>query len=317
MMIEIQNNIYTDNLNENEYLNSSNIEKHSDNELLNYALHYAKIGYSVIPLHNVIINKEFKRCSCVNGKNCETAGKHPRTRFGHKEATTSESIIKKWWTSCPNANIGILTGIDTGIFVLDIDVRHGGEYSLENIKDYYRHQLNDNYDCENTITAYSGSGGRHLIYKHPIDFKIHSSGSKIDAGLDIKSEESYIVAPPSNHWSGRKYSWHGVNTAITDAPNWIIHEVLTSEKEPNTSNNMGLKLAFAEKVPNGERNIYLFKQASGLVNSFPEKTGLEILLKKNKEKLIEPLPEKEVERIAKNTWKVYGKLSGFDRGLRK
>lgn len=322
-MIEINNNensINTNNVDdveEIEYLNSNNIVKVTDNDLLNHALHYAKLGYPVIPLHYVIINQDFKRCSCKDGKYCDKPGKHPRTRFGHKDATTNENQILYWWTKCPNANIGILTGVKTGVFVLDIDFRHGGKNSFEELKDYYRHKLKDKYDCEATLTDYSGGGGRHLIYQHPMEYKISSSESKIDSGLDIKGEESYIVAAPSNHWSGGKYTWHGVNTEITEAPNWLIYEILKSQDKSIVGKSNTSKLAFGERIPESERNSYLAAQARGLVNSYSEKAGLEILLKKNNEKLEEPLSEREVERIAKKTWKKFGKNQNREIALEK
>jgi hypothetical protein len=318
-MIEINNNscISACNADEIEYLNSNNIVKVTDNNLLNYAFHYAKLGYPVIPLHNVVLNKDFKRCSCSDWKTCDKPGKHPRTRHGHKDATTNENQILKWWTYYPNANIGILTGIETGIFVLDIDLKHDGENSLEELKDYYRHKLKDKYDCEETLTAYTGSGGRHLLYKHPMDFKINSSESRIDAGLDIKGEESYIVAAPSNHWSEGEYSWHGVNTAITEAPNWLIYEILRLQNESAVDKSNTSEVTSVERIPERERNSYLSAQARGLVNSFSEKDGLRILLKKNKDKLIEPLSEKEVERIVKKTWRRFGKNQNREMGLKK
>lgn len=306
-MIELKNK-------ESKYLNSNNIEKAADNDLLNHALHYASLGFLVIPLHNIIFSKGFKRCSCSEGTNCRKPGKHPRTWKGHKDATTNPDIILKWWTNSPDANIGIVTGKKTGIFVLDIDYKYGGEYSLEELKDDYRNTLKDYYDCEGTLTAYTGSGGRHLIYKHPI-YEIKSSESIIGLGLDIKGEESYIVAPPSNHWSGGTYYWHGVNTEITEAAGWLIHEILTSSEKLIVSKNNYSKETFGGKISNGNRNSYLSRQARGLVNSHSEKVGRKILLKKNIENFDNPLPEKEVDEIVKKTWKKFGKFQNRDGGI--
>ena len=304
-----------DNFEEIEYLNSNNIVRVIDNELLNHALHYAKLGYPVIPLHNVITEKGFIRCSCSKGQYCVKPGKHPRTRHGLKDATTNQNQILKWWIDCPHANIGILTGIETGIIVLDIDVKHDGENSFENLKKYYKYELKDKYDCEGTLTAYTGSGGRHLIYQHPMNFKISSSNSRIDAGLDIKGEASYIVATPSNHCSGRQYSWHGVNTAISAAPNWLIYEILKLQDNSIAVKSDTSKASFAQRIAEGDRNSYLSAQARGLVNSYSEKAGLEILLKKNKANLVKPLPEEEVHGIVKKTWKIFEKNQNRDNGL--
>ncbi|HEY0428428.1 MAG TPA: bifunctional DNA primase/polymerase [Pyrinomonadaceae bacterium] len=301
---------------QDEFLNAKSIVRITENEILNHALYYAKIGYPVLPLHNVIINKSFVRCSCKDWKNCLRQGKHPRTRFGHKEATIDEDKIKDWWKTFPNANIAILTGITTGIFVLDIDIQHGGEHSFEEIKDFYRLKLKDNYDCEATLTTLTGSGGRHLYFKHPLKIQINGSTSLIDKGLDIRGEENYIIVPPSNHKSGKKYSWFGVNTPIEDAPNWLNYELLTAEKSKifGASGASGATI-LTEQIKDGERNTYLHRQACGLVNSFAEKQVLEILLAKNTKNLINPLPEAEVKRIVKSVWNRYGNSKNM--GLRK
>ncbi len=98
------------------FLNSKDIEQETSNELLNYALHYARSGFPLIPLHNLEKRNRRLLCSCRNGLNCSIAGKHPRTRFGSKDATTDESKILHWWNKNPDANIGLLAGINTGFF---------------------------------------------------------------------------------------------------------------------------------------------------------------------------------------------------------
>ena len=49
--------------------------------------------------------------------------------------------------------------------------------------------------------------------------------------MDIKSDNGYIVAAPSSHVSGGRYQWHGVNTPILDAPDWLIALILLAEDE--------------------------------------------------------------------------------------
>ena len=89
------------------------------NGLLKAALEYAKRGWLVLPLHYP--NGEI--CSCGK-KDCDSPGKHPigqLTPHGFKDATSDPSTIKKWWTDWPKANIGIRTGADSDLIVLDID----------------------------------------------------------------------------------------------------------------------------------------------------------------------------------------------------
>ncbi len=81
----------------NVYLNSNNVENHSKNELLNAALFYAKLKLSVVPLHSFTLRNGAVQCSCRDWKDCDKQAKHPRTRFGHNEATTNTKTIKDWW----------------------------------------------------------------------------------------------------------------------------------------------------------------------------------------------------------------------------
>jgi len=94
------------------------------------ALAYAKLGLPVIPLHNPLPNDV---CSCSKGPDCQSVGKHPRTKNGFKDATTDMAQVEEWWTHWPDANIGIVTGKASGWLVLDIDPGHGGEDSLRKL----------------------------------------------------------------------------------------------------------------------------------------------------------------------------------------
>ena len=65
------------------------------------------------------------RCSC--GKvDCPNPGKHPRFHpedlaHGAHSATLDPDVIARWSERWPDANIGIATGEESGIFVLDCD----------------------------------------------------------------------------------------------------------------------------------------------------------------------------------------------------
>ena len=89
------------------------------------ALEYASRGWPVFPVHVPAGGG----CSCGN-PGCEHVGKHPRTQHGLLDATTDEATIRQWWTDWPDANIGFATGAASGIVVLDIDPRHGGDKTL-------------------------------------------------------------------------------------------------------------------------------------------------------------------------------------------
>jgi hypothetical protein len=96
------------------------------NPLLEAALDYAGMGWRVFPLHSPTADE----CSC--GKpDCRRVGKHPRTSNGLKDASTDPAIIRRWWERWPAANVGIATGPESGVFVLDVDGKQGEESLIE------------------------------------------------------------------------------------------------------------------------------------------------------------------------------------------
>jgi len=89
------------------------------------ALRYAKLGWHVLPLHGISNG----RCTC--GKpDCSSPGKHPRLQNGYKVASKNRKQITRWWKQWPDANVGVCTGVKSGVVVLDIDPRNGGDKSL-------------------------------------------------------------------------------------------------------------------------------------------------------------------------------------------
>lgn len=105
-----------------------------------------------------------------------------------------------WWTTWPDANIGIRTGQVSGIVVLDIDAKNGG---LESWRD-----LQDLHGRVDTLTYYTGGGGLHLYFEAPPD-ELKSTTGDIASGVDTRAEGGYVIAPPSLHISGERYIWEG------------------------------------------------------------------------------------------------------------
>jgi hypothetical protein len=177
--------------------------------LVSAALAYAARGWLVLPLHTPLE----EGCSC--GGDCgASAGKHPRTRHGLKEASRNLDRIWKWWRRWPDANIGILTGSESRIVVLDVDARHDGERSLEILEATYDR-------LPPTLTAHSGGGGRHIYFQHPGGHTPTSAQLDGLSGLDIRGDGGYIVAPPSLHQSGQSYSWVDDVYQLAALPSWL------------------------------------------------------------------------------------------------
>jgi hypothetical protein len=181
------------------------------------ALALASRGWAVFPLHT----PRGGGCSCGR-PGCEDTGKHPRTRNGLKDATTDPEAIARWWGMWPDANIGVRTGQESGIVVLDIDPRHGGDDAL--------HELEQAHGAlPRTVESLTGSGGRHIYFKHP-DRAIPNSVGKLAPGLDVRADGGYVIAPPSVHANGRAYCWLAdsgpSDIELAELPDWLARRLI-------------------------------------------------------------------------------------------
>src|ERR1019366_9649095 len=123
--------------------------------MLKAALRFAKLGWSVFPVHSA----KNGRCSCGD-EDCKNVGKHPRTKHGVKDGTTDGKTMRAWWRRWPHANVGIATGKQSGILVLDIDPRHEGGASLYSL-------LKKHGPLPKRPKVKTGGGGRHYYFEHP------------------------------------------------------------------------------------------------------------------------------------------------------
>lgn len=172
----------------------ASFQSHSNR--VDWAHAYAGRRWHVLPLYTVRDGV----CTCCQdcGKN---AGKHPCVKGGFKVATTDSRQIEEWWRKWPGANIGIATGVVSGLVVPDID----GEEGLALLKSLVaRHG-----PLPRTPTVKTARGW-HFYFALP------ASGVSIPCsaggGLDVRGDGGYVVAPPSVHASGHVYRWcdHGV-----------------------------------------------------------------------------------------------------------
>lgn len=192
------------------------------------AVAYAeKFSWAVLPLWEA---RADGACSCPpNSKTrdqsgqCNAAGKHPRTRNGLLDATTDLRQIDAWWKNAPCANIGIATGLASGLVVLDIDPRNGGDVSLERL-------TAENSALPDTVEALTGGGGRHILFKRPTTDQRISGRLAGGDGIDVKADGGYVVVAPSTHPSGRAYAWEVQHrpgeVKIADLPDWIACQLV-------------------------------------------------------------------------------------------
>ena len=89
-------------------------------DLLDWALEHARRGWPVFPLLPRAKQPFPAKSACT----------HLPHRHGFKDATLDADTIRAWWTDHPDANVGIVTGRASGLLVVDIDPRSGGDVTL-------------------------------------------------------------------------------------------------------------------------------------------------------------------------------------------
>jgi len=252
-------------------------------ELFEAARSYARRGWAVLPL--------------------KPRGKEPLTEHGVKDATTDLDTIEEWWRRWPKANVGIATGAVSGLVVLDIDPRNGGDEALEGLlaqhggwgvptdggyPETWTGLTGGGYP--ETWTVLTGGGGQH--YYFAIDGPVPSR--QLAKGVDLKGDGGYVVAPPSVHQSGRKYVPEASTEYLSPAPApaWLLGAA-GARKAPLYQEQDG------QAVREGQRNAYLASLAGKLRRMGLSQAGIEAeLLAINAACCVPPLPEAEVRRIA-------------------
>lgn len=93
-------------------------------------------GWHVLVLHDVAAGT----CSCGTDlclSKPANGGKHPRGGGGWQFQAVADPAglaAKLAALRAPYANLGILTGQASGVFVLDVDPRHGGDTALAGLE---------------------------------------------------------------------------------------------------------------------------------------------------------------------------------------
>jgi len=122
----------------------------------------------------------------------------PACERGCLAATTDESTIRQWWHTEPRYNIGIACGLESGVFVVDID-SHESEVRLAKLEAEHE-------KLPSTVESITARG-RHLYFRYALEHPVHNTASKIAPGVDTRGQGGYVLAPPSIHPSGREYAW--------------------------------------------------------------------------------------------------------------
>jgi hypothetical protein len=157
--------------------------------------------------------------------------------------TRDPAEIKPDFARWPEANVAVVTGRESGAWVVETDTveAHGvdGEAALRVLEE-------KNGALPDTLTGLSPSGSIHRYFKYPKDHEIRNSTSKIALGVDVRAEGGMVIAPPSVRGNGA-YVWIS-NAPIADAPEWLVEAAIAA----SGGNGNG-----GERAPGEEPETYI------------------------------------------------------------
>ena len=219
--------------------------------MLNHALKYLSLGYSVIPLR--------------------PGSKEPLISWKeYQSRKASEAEVREWFQKWPNANIGITTGNLSGLAVVDLDgpegIKQGESLGL--------------VSCLISLTG----NGKQLWFAHPKDSLV-ANEVRTYPGVDIRGEGGYVVAPSSIHPNGKRYRFNRPVLSAEKLPPFPAHFFATpvdgtaGQLVANETRNQSGWIAKAlEEMTDGNIDDTLFKVCSRLRNDGYTEQDARVLL---------------------------------------
>ena len=211
-------------------------------------------------------------------------------------ATTNIEQIQTWWQQWQDANVGIATGEESNLLVLDVDF--DPDKDLDG-NDVLAELERSHGALPHTVEVLTPRGGRHLYFLYPKGHDIRNSVGLLGRGLDIRSEGGYVVAPSSILLNGRPYAWdvdhHPDETPLAALSDWLLTllmEQVSTQQQTGTPTMNGT-------IPKGQRNDTLFRLGCSMRNQgYSEEAIKAAFLAVNPIACSIPLTENEIQNIA-------------------
>jgi Bifunctional DNA primase/polymerase, N-terminal len=135
------------------------------------------------------------------------ADKRPATPCGFKDSTCDRDALHELWRCYPGPLIGVPTGEISGLDVLDIDPRHGGD------RWFAEHQ----HRFSTTRTHRTRSGGLHLLFEH--QHGLRCSAGRIASGVAVRATGGYVIWWPA---AGLPMLCENL---VVQWPEWLRHQL--------------------------------------------------------------------------------------------
>lgn len=171
--------------------------------LFDWGRRYMASGYAVFLLSpERVPYANCERCweTCRDQPSREACG-HPYCH-GFYAATLDLERFERMMRVRPESALGVRTGRVSDLAVIDVDVKDGrpGKESIVPWMKRYPY-------LNGTRWSITASGGWHLWLRYPAEGEVRNSAGRVGAGVDVRGEGGYVVAPPTVTDDGRSYTW--------------------------------------------------------------------------------------------------------------
>ncbi|KAB7786370.1 hypothetical protein F8B43_1771 [Methylorubrum populi] len=248
-------------------------------------------GIKLVVLHGTTLDG----CTCEKGAGCSRPGKHPATPRGVHDATGDLSVIREALRVRSGLNLAVATGRTSGVVVLDLDRRSGGEASLAALEAALG-------PLPPTWMVITGNGA-HLYFAYPNGIDLPTRhGRELGGGLDFQSDGAYAVTATSRHENGARYYWprghRPGDLPLAELPSAWVERLQSPERaRPSIERSSGDSAP--RRVKEGGRNNHLTKVGGHLRNAGQTGDALAAALAAINHATCEPpLPDEDVVAIA-------------------
>jgi hypothetical protein len=223
---------------------------------------------------------------------CAQRQKVPATRNGLKDAKRDDEAITTCWQQYPHMNIGVRTGAESGIVVLDVDGDEGWD-SL--------HELEDQFDeLPSTASVTTPRGGQHFYFVHP-GFELRNTTGFPGPGLDVRGDGGYVLAPPSVAAGGRAYQVDE-EVAPVPLPAWLLKLLVDYQRKSGQALQGATDWAqfVTQGASQGERDNRMTKYVGHLYRHELDAREVFALAQVLNAQVKPPLSDKDLTRIVQS-----------------
>ncbi|MEV4183095.1 bifunctional DNA primase/polymerase [Streptosporangium canum] len=231
---------------------------------------------------------------------CIPNGKKPLGELvpnGFHGATTDIELVTRWWTTYPNANVGVPTGHPT-VDAFDVDVKPAGT----GWEAFNRLKRADVLPVPLAVVR-TPSGGLHAYYPGTAQ----ACGSLPKHFIDFKAAGGYVLVPPSIV-DGRPYELISERPEARDQLNWGAvkqflnppRPITTAPRRSTTGTGIPGLAAWLATQTKGNRNRGLFWACCRAVENGATESDLDELVRVI---IAQGLDEREAHRTAADAFR--------------